>query len=86
MITSTKIVYAEQQALEPQADGLSGWVAVQSSLFSLFLLLQEGRDLLLVIICISLEGFCCSICSALHDVAAGLLSQQCCACSSLFCI
>lgn len=62
---------------------LSGWAAVQSTLFSLFPFLQEGKNLLIVIISISLEGFCCSCCSALHDVAAGLLRQQCCACCIL---
>lgn len=69
MITNTKIVYAEQQALKPQMGVLSGWAAVQSTLFSSFPLLQEGRNLLVVIISISLAGFCCSICSTLHDVA-----------------
>lgn len=86
MITDTKIVYAEQQALKPQMGVSSAWAAVWSTLFSFFPLLQEGRNLLLVIICISLEGFCSSICSTLHDVAAGLLRQQCCTCSSVFCI
>lgn len=84
MITNTKIIYIEQPALEPQVGVLAGWAAVQSTLLSSTSLLREGRNLLIVIICISLESCCCSCCSVLHDAAAGLLRQQCCACLSIF--
>lgn len=84
MINNTKIIYTEQLALDPQMGVLAGWATVQSALFSSISLLQEGRNLLIVIICISLESCCCSCCSVLHDAAVGLLRQQCYACLSIF--
>lgn len=81
MIANMKIACAERQALEPQIGALSGWAAAQSTLFSSFLLPRGGRNLLLVVVCVSLEALPCSCCSTCDDVAAGLLRQQRCSCS-----